>query len=290
MRVLVTGANGFIGQACVRELNFNGAEVFAIGRHRPEGILDFFSSDLLSTQDFYAVMLKAKPSHLLHLAWYAEHGKYWSSPLNQDWVRATQDLTKAFCASGGKHAVFAGTCAEYDWTAGECNEDLTSLKPSSLYGAAKVEASRIAEAVCNEHGTRFSWGRIFQPFGPDENSERLVPALIDVFTGRRKPFGVSANSVRDFIYSKDVARAFFALLTSDATGYFNIASGTPLRIEDVTIEIAKACGADPRIVLNLPPSAASDPLAIIGATDKLSDLGWAPKFSFHQAITEMLKA
>ncbi len=289
MKVLVTGASGFIGKACVAELQRSGVEVLAIGRHRPAENLSFLECDLLSTGDLSTILQEARPSHLLHLAWYAEHGKYWNSPLNQQWVRATQKLVDAFCAAGGKHAVFAGTCAEYDWTMGECHEGSTPLKPATLYGAAKVEASQITSAICDRHGVRFSWGRIFQPYGPFENSERLVPALIDVFQGRRRPFAINGNFVRDFIYSKDVARAFLTLLESDAAGYYNIASGQPVRLADVAIAIAKACQTDAVPLLELPPNNTSGPAMIVGAVDRLKNLGWAPEISFRQGIVEMLK-
>ena len=54
-----------------------------------------------------------RPTHLLHLAWYAEPGEYWTSPENLDWVEASLRLLRAFERRAG--AVFAGTCAEYEW-------------------------------------------------------------------------------------------------------------------------------------------------------------------------------
>jgi nucleoside-diphosphate-sugar epimerase len=290
MKVLVTGASGFIGKACLEVLNQAGVELVILGRHKPEGSHQFIECDILDHSDFSSVMERVRPSHLLHLAWYAEHGKYWESPLNLQWVKATQKLTEAFCSSGGKHAVFAGTCAEYDWSQGECHEDTTLLIPSSLYGSAKVDACRIASAICEKSGVRFAWGRIFQPYGPFENRERLVPALIDVFCGRREPFGINGNFVRDFIYSKDVARAFLTLLSSNAAGCYNIASGKPLRLCDVATEIAKACQADANSVLTLQGKNTNGPPMIVGAGDKLKSLGWSIETNFQSAICEMLKA
>ena len=202
---------------------------------------------------------------------------------------ATQKLTEAFCSSGGKYAVFAGTCAEYDWSHGECREEVTPLNPSSLYGTAKVEACRIASAICGQHGVRFAWGRIFQPYGPYENRERLVPALIDVFCGLREPFGINGSFVRDFIYSKDVARAFLTLLNSDAVGCYNIASGNPLHLSDVAIEIAEACKANANPVLALAAKNTNGPTILIGAIDKLRNLNWASKVDLRTGISEMLE-
>jgi nucleoside-diphosphate-sugar epimerase len=290
MKVLVTGASGFIGRACVEVLNEAGVELIAIGRRKPEELHKFIECDILARSDFSSVMEMVRPSHFLHLAWYAEHGKYWESPLNLQWVKATQNLTEAFCAGGGKHAVFAGTCAEYDWTQGECWEDVTPLNPSSLYGTAKIEASRIASAICARHGVRFAWGRIFQPYGPHENRERLVPALFDVFRGRREPFGINGNFVRDFIYSRDVARALLTLLNSDAVGYYNIASGNTLPLSDVATEIAKVCDADANMVLALQANSNDGPSAIIGPSAKLEKLGWSAETTLRAGLHEMRRS
>ena len=290
MKVLVTGASGFIGKACIAVLDQAGIETVILGRHKPDEHHTFFECDLLAHGNFSSILDEVRPSHLLHLAWYAEHGKYWESPLNLQWVVATQKLVEAFCFRGGKHAVFAGTCAEYDWSHGECREDYTPLNPSSLYGNSKVGAFKIASTICERHSVRFAWGRIFQPYGLFENRERLVPALIDVFRGRREPFGINGNFVRDFIYSKDVARAFLTLLNSNAVGCHNIASGNPLHLSDVAIEIAKACKADANSVLALAAKNTNGPTVIVGANEKLKSLGWSNETDFPSAIGEILKA
>ena len=55
------------------------------------------------------------PTHLLHLAWYAEPGLFWRSPENLRWVEASLRLLRAFAEHGGQRAVMAGSCAEYAW-------------------------------------------------------------------------------------------------------------------------------------------------------------------------------
>ena len=57
-----------------------------------------------------------RPEVLIHLAWYAEHGKYWTSPENVRWVEASLALLRGFAAAGGRRVVMAGTCAEYEWS------------------------------------------------------------------------------------------------------------------------------------------------------------------------------
>lgn len=152
---------------------------------------------------------------------------------------------KTVILAGGQKVVVAGTCAEYGWSHGVCLEDTTPLEPATLYGTAKDAARRLAMAVCAQHGVPCAWGRIFLPFGPGEAPQRLIPSLIEVFGGKRAPFGVNADACRDFLHASDVAEAFVALLRADkgaGEGAVNIASGEPVRLADLVVMLADLMG------------------------------------------------
>lgn len=277
MKVLLTGATGFLGRYVLSQLIAQRVEVVVAGRAPPAGFHgEFIKADLLHADTYASLVRRARATHLMHLAWYAEHGKYWSSPLNLRWLEASLRLAEAFCESGGQKIVSAGTCAEYDWSYGYCREDITPLVPATLYGTAKDATRRMVAAVCGEHKVPFSWGRIFLPYGNGEDSRRLVPALIEVFQGRRQPFGVNASSYRDFLHVEDVARGFVHLLQSDAAGNFNISSGQPTRIAEVVRLIATALNGDPGVVLDLSTDRPGEPEMLIGDNRKLKALGWQP--------------
>ena len=97
MKVLLTGSSGFIGRYVLQLLQAHGIEVFAVGRVHPPSSVPFIEVDLLGITDFGPLLQQVQASHLLHLAWYAEHGKYWTSPLNLRWVDATMRLVESFC-------------------------------------------------------------------------------------------------------------------------------------------------------------------------------------------------
>ncbi len=115
-RVLVTGGAGFVGRHAVAALIARGFEVHAVGRRAPEGVHLVHPADLLDADARRAALRAAGASHLLHLAWVTEPGRYWQSPDNLDWTAASLDLVRGFREAGGTRAVVAGTCAEYDWT------------------------------------------------------------------------------------------------------------------------------------------------------------------------------
>lgn len=289
MKVLLTGASGFIGRYVLRALQQHGIEVLVVGRTRPLVSVAFVEADLLSACDLASLMQQAQPTHLLHLAWYAEHGKYWTSPLNLRWVDATTRLVEAFCNAGGQQVVVAGTCAEYDWTLGYCREDSTTLNPATFYGIAKDAARRLIMALCAQHQVPCAWGRIFLTFGNGESTSRLIPALTEVFRGEREPFGVNANAYRDFLHASDVAEGFVRLLTEGASGTYNVCSGEPTRLADVVTALALLLGADPAPVLDLTTERPGEPPLLLGESLKLRSLGWRPALTLGQGLERSLE-
>ena len=140
MKVLLTGASGFLGRYVLDSLRRQNIETVMLGRQRARNssFANFIEADLLAApEDFSALMTQEKATHLLHLAWYAEPGKFWSSPQNLRWVNATVRLVEAFCDAGGQRVVIAGSCAEYEQSQSLCREDHTPLNPATIYGTAK---------------------------------------------------------------------------------------------------------------------------------------------------------
>ena len=289
MKILLTGASGFIGHYVLMALQRYGFDVVAIGRSRIPMPVRQIQADLLEERDFSLSLQKEKATHLLHLAWEAEHGKYWTSPLNLRWVEATTRLVEAFCEAGGQQVVVAGTCAEYDLSHGYCREDSTPLNPATLYGTAKDATRRLVMAVCAQHQVSCAWGRVFLPFGTGEASQRLIPSLIKVFRGKSPPFGVNASADRDFLHASDVAEGFIVLLRSGASGAYNISSGQPIQLASVVRELARLLDADPQTVLGLTTERPGEPPLLVGENRKLKTLGWQPALSLAQGLERTVR-
>src|SRR5439155_6654344 len=133
-----------------------------------------------------ALLAAVRPTHLLHLAWIATPGVYWTSPENHRWVEASLHLLRCFAAGGGRRAVLTGTCAEYDWSAaGVCHETQTPLRPTTVYGVCKDELRRRAEEVCRAAGVSLAWARLFFLYGPGEHPARLFPGVVQALRAGR---------------------------------------------------------------------------------------------------------
>jgi nucleoside-diphosphate-sugar epimerase len=283
MKVMLTGATGFVGRYVAEELERQGIEYVSVQR-RIASDDRAIQIDLIGTNEFEALFEKFKPTHLIHVAWYAEHGKYWDSELNLKWVFATRRLVEAFCSAGGQHVVITGSCAEYDWTHGYCVEDVTPLKPKSLYGICKDTTRRVIELTVEKHGVSMSWARVFYPYGPGEASQRLIPSLFKAFKGEVLPFGVNASSYRDLLHVEDAASAVVTCAQSKFVGAVNICSGRPVRISEVVAAVARLNNSDPQIILKLAPKNQEGNNFLVGDNSKLKSLGWRQEMMLDQGL------
>ena len=148
MKVLVTGAAGFVGRHCLAALRQEGFDVCAVSSTaRASDNVEWRQADLLDEAGVRDLVASVRPTHLLHLAWITTPGRYWTSPANLSWVRASLHLLQQpFTACGGERVVMAGTCAEYEWGHGTCLEGRTPLSPTTLYGASKHALQLLGEA------------------------------------------------------------------------------------------------------------------------------------------------
>jgi nucleoside-diphosphate-sugar epimerase len=293
-RVLVTGATGFIGRGALEPLLARGDEVHAVSsgpapEWSPDRVI-WHRADLLDPTAAVRVISAARPHGLLHFAWYAEPGAFWTSMENLRWVEASLRLLRAFADAGGRRAVVAGTCAEYaweDWTV--CTEDATPLAPATLYGAAKHGLRTIAEAHAREAGYALAWGRIFLVFGPREDRRRLGGAVGAALAAREPARTSSGEQVRDVSYSLDVAEAFVAVLGSDLTGALNVAAGRPVAVRRLAEALGEAAGRPDLVELGALPPRPGDPAALTADVTRLRDeVGWRPRRTLDEAAAETM--
>ncbi|WP_114859415.1 NAD-dependent epimerase/dehydratase family protein [Azospirillum brasilense] len=293
-RVLVTGGGGFIGRHALPDLVARGWEVHAAGRsplpsEMAAGVV-FHLCDLLAEGDAARVVETVRPTHLLHLAWNAVPGRFWTAPDNLDWVAASLRLYRAFAACGGKRAVLAGTCAEYDWSHAELSEATTPLAPHTLYGQAKNAFRTLAEGTAGALGVEVAWGRIFFLYGPHEAPSRFVPDVITSLLKGEPALCSHGRQERDFMHVADVARAFVALLESNHTGPVNIASGTALPLSTVVDVIARLIGRPDLVRLGARPAPAGDPPRLAAAVGVLRDqVGFHPRFDLESGLRDAVE-
>jgi nucleoside-diphosphate-sugar epimerase len=293
-RVLVTGASGFIGRHCLKPLLDRGFEVHGASRGcRPPEVpahVEWHSIDLLEAGTASRLLNDLKPTHLLHLAWYAIPGKYWTAPENLDWVRAGIELVRAFAESGGKRIVIAGSCAEYDWSHGILCEESTPLKPSTLYGTCKNALREVVEKFAPVSGLSWAWGRIFNLYGPWEDPRRLVPSVaLSLLRGGRARC-TEGEQVRDYLFVDDVAEALTCVLDSKAQGAVNIGSGEGIKIRSLVERLAGIIGSLDRVDFGVLPTPGNEPSTIVAETSRLrAEAEWVRRWSLDRGLEQSVR-
>jgi len=292
-RVLITGARGFIGRQALRPLMQRGFEIVAStsgDAANADPAARWISCDLLAPGAAERLVAEARPTHLLHLAWYTDHGKFWNGRENLPWLAASVQLVDAFAAAGGRRAVIAGSCAEYDWSAPHpCRESSTPLRPHTIYGTCKKALLEVVSAHAARAGVALAWGRIFLLHGPHEEPARFVPSLIRaMLAGQPAPMTCGLQQ-RDFLHVADVADAFATLLDGAVTGPVNIGSGEPVRLLDVATHIARRLDGLALLQAGALPARPDDPDALYPDVARLRDeVGWAPRLSLAAGLDDSI--
>ncbi len=240
----MTGANGFLGRHIIPILINQGHDVHALSRdlHKSCGKEKWHQIDLFDDNQVEWLMSNVRPTHLLHLAWCTKPGDYWTSLENIAWLRSGFVLLTSFAKHGGTRLVMAGTCAEYSWEHGRCQEDVTPMRPNTFYGSCKYAYHLVCDSFAKTHQLSFACGHLFLMYGPGEKKDRFIPYLITNLLNGDYAVCRNLDRERDFLYIQDAASAIVKLLFSRITGSVNIASGEVAALGNIAEKIARKIG------------------------------------------------
>ncbi len=270
LRVVVTGASGFIGRRVVPRLVARGHDVVTMGRGT--GLMKRL--DLFDTPAVEHALHEIRAEALVHLAWFAKPPDYASSPDNLRWVTSSIALARAFVDAGGAHLIAAGTCFEYE--------------ASTVYGRAKRELFEALDRMYTGSDVRFAWGRIFYPYGTFEPPEKLVSRLIlEIDAGRLPPLR-EADRRLDYIHADDVAESFARMTDVPYRGAIDLGTGTWTTPRSIAGIIARRLR--PSLMPNiqaLPPAGGDRDPVVADITVLRRELGDWPMIGLEDGVGAM---
>lgn len=290
-RVLVTGGSGFVGRYCLQDLLDRGYEVHAIAtRPGAHSGVQWHAVNLLDDVQTSDVIREIHATHLLHLAWVTQPGRYATTIDNLDWLAVSLRLMKTFHEAGGERIVMAGTCAEYDWSDGFCSEATTPLNPSTLYGRCKVSLQTTLADFARQTKASHAWGRLFFMYGPHAHLARMPGSVIESLLRGEPALCSHGEQIRDFLHIRDAANALVTLLESDLQGPINIASGQPIAIKEMVQRIAERLDRRQLLRLGALPQAAGDPPKLIADVHRLNtELRWQPSLTLDAGLEDTIQ-
>ena len=242
MRVLLTGATGFVGSHVLGRLVRDGEHAVAIVLRsvRPPwriepylGRVEVVAGDLDRAAELVEPVRRFAPNVVVHLAWgnVADRDRAVLGQVD-DAVR-TVELVKLAHAAGAAHFVGLGSQAEYGPCPGPIDE--TQLpRPVTPYGTAKLCAGLLGEQVAAALGLRWAWLRLFSAYGPMDAPRYLIPSVCRALLAGERPALTRGEQIWDFVYVADAADAIVRVACEPAArGVMNLGSARPVTIRHV---------------------------------------------------------
>ena len=293
IRVLITGASGFIGTHCLRRLRTETCEIHAVNRAgQGEGgdRVKWHAADLRDPVQAEALVATIRPTHLLHAAWVATPRVYSSSPENVDWLKASIALAWAFGKCGGTRFVGVGSSAEYEPGDGPCIEDETPVRPATIYGKCKAACWFGVQAAAQYHKFSAAWGRLFLVYGPGDPAQRLIPTVLASFREKKLIPMTHGAQLRDFVYAPDAADLLVRLLLSEAIGAFNVGTGNASTVRSVVSYLAERTGNSGLLQFGALEASEVDAAFLVANMAKVSEqLRWTARTDIWTGLDAVLR-
>ncbi|TWB24559.1 nucleoside-diphosphate-sugar epimerase [Nitrospirillum amazonense] len=293
MRIAITGAGGFLGAPLVRLLAARGDAVAAIVRpgttqdRLPDlaGAMRIIEGDLDTIGALEAPLADFRPDVLVHAAWAGVGAQDRDRPGQLRNVVAAGELAALAGRLGASTFIGIGSQAEYGPVSGRTDEAVPA-RPVTLYGIAKLSAALATQRICAQAGLRWAWLRVFSLFGPRDNPQCLIPALIEQIGRGQRPQLTACTQRWDYLYVEDAAAAVAAVArTPSAAGLFNLGSGRAPPLLETVIHLRDLL--DPTVPLGVGeipygPNPVMHLEADIGRLTALT--GWRPTLTLGDGL------
>ena len=269
--VLLTGGSGFVGRQVLKALVARGCRLRLVAREGGGEVLrgqDGIES-VVTTPDLFAESAQwwagacSGVDTVIHVAWYAEPGKYLESAQNLDCLIGTLQLAKGAAEARVRKFVGIGTCFEYDLRAGALSVH-TPLAPLTPYAGAKAAVFLALSRWLPQQGVQFAWARLFYLFGEHEDSRRLVPYLRARLAAGEPAELTSGEQVRDFLDVRTAGQMIAELALGPQQGPANICSGKPITVRQLAEQIADEYGRRDLLRFGARPDNLVDPARVVG--------------------------
>ena len=282
-RILVTGANGFIGSHLCRRLCQQGAEVHGIYRsRRPETGADqcWWQADFADLAQVRRIFEETRPELIFHLASHVKGAPDLDHviPTFQSNLQSTVNLLAVAAECNCSRVVLTGSLAEPEIESGE-------RFPSAPYAAAKWASSGYARMFHALYKLPIVIARVFMVYGPAQTDlTKLIPYVTLSLLQGKTPKISSGERLVDWIYVSDVVTGFLAIAQgTDVDGAtLDVGSGSLLSIREIVEALARLVGG--KVEFGALRDRPFEPVRVAKTAETFARIGWKPAVSLQEGL------
>lgn len=296
MKIIVTGATGFIGTALCEELLRHGHEVIAVIRPESKKRQKLCYSQMLDERlqiiemaldDLESLYPRIRHADLFyHLAWNGSAGNAREDfDIQYSNIKYTADAVRTAVKCGCRKFIGAGSQAEYGVVCGIAKEEETIPHPFMMYGAAKLAAYQMANVLASQSDILFVWPRIYSVYGVGENAGTLVSYVIDALLSEEVPQLSSCENLWNFMYITDCVKALRMLgECQSAEGIYHVASEDTRVLRSFVEEIRDIVLPDSKLEFGVRISNPQKTFILNPDISKLKNLGFNNSIMWRDGI------
>ena len=283
MKILVIG-NGFLACPIIEKLDSEGHEVNVYSRQVKSNIkVQQIECNILESEKLQGVF-RNNYQVVINTAWITTQNQYPTHESNKDYSRYAISLASRAAQSGVEHFIGFGSCAEYGKRSSPCIAGETLLNPENLYAEQKVETFQQTRQLLSLTKTRFSWLRVFQPYGLRQDPERLGPYLINGLKNHLNIEIKDNKSCLDWVTTRDIASAVSWVLNNSLPSELDIATSIGHTNLDVLSYLQVLLGKAKQTPLVDQSSVESPQVLVAGKESPIFTSGWRPEDTLESGL------
>lgn len=273
MKILVTGANGYIGRHVVTSLLNRGCEVVAcdITTKDVDPRAERVDFDLFNLPEGNIYELFGAPDVCLHMAW--RNGFVHNAPTHMGDLSAHYNFIVRMIDGGLRHMAVMGTMHEIGYWEGAIDEN-TPCNPTSMYGIAKDALRRATLQYASQHDCTVQWLRCYYILGDDRKSNSIFGKILKAEEDGKElfPFTTGKNKY-DFINVDELAELISAVVMQDeVNGIINCCKGAPISLAERVESFIKEHGLNIRLEYGAFPDRPYDSPCVYGDATKIKKI------------------
>lgn len=269
MKILLVGGSGYIGRKIAPILIQFGHSVISTSRLAKPGFTPLDVSQYFEARNILKIL---NPDAIINLSWYSGPG-YVESHLNYECRDRAIQLQRLVLDLGINKYVEIGSAAEYGSSAHPCSITGTPLNGKSLYAKSKIETFGSFTRILSNSSLEATWIRLFNLYGPNQDSSRLFPKLLNSLSDNQVFLLKNPDAMRDWIYVDDLANALQIVLTNSSPTVLNVGSGIGITNRNLCRLLEMKLGLKWKVFQD----SINESSALVSQNDNWLSSKWTPK-------------